>query len=132
MIITVLNGDQWIDNCLESIVKQTFVQSLKQKIPISSDEQRQYEAQNPFLTTMTHTLNTTQTLTATSQLNEVFIKPEARPVQIEVCVFDDCSCDNTLKILNKWQTRLKELNNIEMKIIENSTGKSKGGQLLFK
>lgn len=132
MIITVLNGGQWIDSCMESIIKQTAVQSQQiQQLQATTHKLHSGEAQNPFMSTMTNSPNTilacdaTTTTTnniATSNLHDL------API-IEVCVFDDCSNDNTLKILNKWRIHLREHFNINMHIVENKTGKSRGGNL---
>lgn len=130
MIITILNGDKWIDNCMESIVKQTAVQSHERHQKRNHHElqpyvTQHYEAQNPFMSTMTTSplqLATRKTIDIKSN-NAVALQQ----LHIEVCVFDDFSCDNTPQILLKWQHNLRENYNIEMKIVSNTMGKSKGG-----
>ncbi|XP_037808922.1 UDP-GlcNAc:betaGal beta-1,3-N-acetylglucosaminyltransferase-like protein 1 [Lucilia sericata] len=128
VIITVLNGGPWIDSCMESIIKQTAVQTQQQLQTL--EKLHLDEAQNPFMSTMTNSPKTTATTAttpthnlATSLLddNDDVLKP-----LIEVCVFDDCSSDDTLKLLYKWQLNLRENFNIDMHIVENLTGKPKG------
>uniref|UniRef100_A0A1I8PZM2 Glycosyltransferase 2-like domain-containing protein n=1 Tax=Stomoxys calcitrans TaxID=35570 RepID=A0A1I8PZM2_STOCA len=142
VIITVLNGAKWIDSCMKSIVKQTAVPQ--------SQQSRMHEAQTPFVlsnssrnTTMTSPTLTslgvanTTSLSATSPSPPPHPAPEATSsmrvaskadsmLQIEICVFDDCSCDNTFKLLCSWQCILRDSYRIRMHIEKNETGKTKG------
>lgn len=154
MIITVLNGEKWVDGCMKSIVKQTILDGYKgyaeqgggDGVVLSKYHSLQ-EAQTPFMsntltstTLSTLTVATTTTTTSPSQAtsstpNETELhtrstrnaSPHLLIQQIEICVFDDCSCDNTYNMLRSWQEKLKRQFNISMYILQNNTGKPKGG-----
>lgn len=125
----------------------------EQQIKHKNNEQKQQEntiklhynkAQTPFLTTMTSSPNTllnTTTLTAPNAATFTTTSSTATSCNlpstssslaplIEVCVFDDCSSDNTLSKLLKWREYLREHFKVTMLIIENETGKSKGGEFV--
>ncbi|KAM7354473.1 queuosine-tRNA galactosyltransferase-like [Cochliomyia hominivorax] len=133
VIITVLNGGPWIDSCMESIIKQTTVQThvqlqqqkqhKMQQQELKTEKMHVNKAQNPFMSTITSSTNAF-CLTEATGGNSPFIP--SSPPQIEVCVFDDCSKDNTVEVLTKWQCVLREQFKVAMLIIENTTGKSKG------
>ncbi|XP_037927928.1 UDP-GlcNAc:betaGal beta-1,3-N-acetylglucosaminyltransferase-like protein 1 [Teleopsis dalmanni] len=101
IIITILNGAKWIDNCFESILKQTAVQKQQQ-------QQQQLQTQYSI-----------RTAHVTSHNNQ------CENVQLEVCAFDDCSTDNTVEILKLWRQRFKNVN-VPLVIIRNESEKSKG------
>lgn len=155
MIITVLNGEKWIDSCMKSIVKQTILADYKgyaeeegEDGVVLSKYHSLQEAQTPFMSntltsttlstlTVATTTTTSPSQATTSTPNETELhtrstrnaSPHLLIQQIEICVFDDCSCDNTYNLLRSWQDILKRQFNISMYILQNNTGKPKGGIL---
>ncbi|XP_058986246.1 UDP-GlcNAc:betaGal beta-1,3-N-acetylglucosaminyltransferase-like protein 1 isoform X2 [Musca domestica] len=134
VIITVLNGAKWIDGCMKSIINQTAV--IKCQINTVS------EAQTP-LVSKTMTSPTTSLLPAKNNSNDdmAFVQlpkqatsivrgsSESQPkvvLSVEICVFEDCSCDNTYDLLCSWQRTLRESYKIPMIILRNNTGQPKG------
>lgn len=119
---------------MESIIKQTAVHSHWQQQELHCPEHQHQQliseklqhatAQEPFLSTTVVSPNSSSTLA--NGIKSSDFQTLLKPI-IEVCVFDDCSSDDTLKILQKWQVYLKHLN-IAMRIIENTTGEPKGGK----
>ncbi|XP_073824130.1 queuosine-tRNA galactosyltransferase-like [Musca autumnalis] len=135
VIITVLNGAKWIDGCMKSIINQTAV--IKCQTNVAS------EAQTPFVVSKTMTSPTstkfstnhdtvlvqttkqaTSPILTTTKESKQELSQES--LKIEICVFDDCSCDNTYNLLSAWQKALREIYNIPMTIVKNDTGQSKG------
>lgn len=135
VIITVLNGAKWIDGCMKSIINQTAV--------IKCQTNTVSEAQTP-LVSKTMTSPTTSLLPAKNNSNDdmafaqlpkqatsiVRGSSESQPkvvLSVEICVFEDCSCDNTYDLLCSWQRTLRESYKIPMIILRNNTGLPKGG-----
>lgn len=79
MIVAVYNGENWIDDCFESILKQDILSEEK----------------------------------------------------VEISVYNDCSTDNTSKLLSNWEEKLSSMHNISM-VIRSGVDVSKGGQELIK
>lgn len=77
-------------------------------------------------------VTTTNISSRTTSLNH--LNKEKKPqrnlaeVFVEVCVFDDCSSDCTFQMLCEWEKKLKEYDNVDMRIVTNMTGASKGGK----
>lgn len=119
----------------EQQIQHTNNKQLLQEIAIKLPYDK---AQTPFMSTMTSSpntlLNTTTnnaiTITTTCEIATScnLPVPTPPPPLIEVCVFDDCSSDNTLSKLLKWREYLREHFKVTMLIVENVTGKSKGGE----
>ncbi|XP_061387658.1 UDP-GlcNAc:betaGal beta-1,3-N-acetylglucosaminyltransferase-like protein 1 [Musca vetustissima] len=140
IIITVLNGAKWVDGCMESIINQTAVRKCKTNTlgeAQTPDVSKTMTSPTTFVVTAKNNSNSDSTFAQlTKQQATSITTNESRQehqrqsseslLQIEICVFDDCSCDNTYDLLCSWQKTLREIYNIPMIILKNSTGLTKG------
>ncbi|KAI9586665.1 UDP-GlcNAc:betaGal beta-1,3-N-acetylglucosaminyltransferase-like protein 1 [Glossina fuscipes] len=111
VIITILNGSKWITNCMQSILQQTAVKKTN-------------KAQDATTTNISNRTNRTTSLIHLNK--EKKTQKNLAEVFVEVCVFDDCSSDCTFQMLCEWEKKLKEYDNVDMRIVTNMTGSSKG------
>ncbi|XP_053957923.1 UDP-GlcNAc:betaGal beta-1,3-N-acetylglucosaminyltransferase-like protein 1 [Anastrepha ludens] len=115
IIVTVLNGEKWIDSCFRSILQQcTAVRLQKQQLQPKQMHREQHNNVdgNELLAYVAST-------TAKEEVEQ------KQKFQIEVCVFDDCSKDGTADMLKLWQHKFNNYR-IPMHIVQNESGKSKG------
>ncbi|XP_011188815.2 UDP-GlcNAc:betaGal beta-1,3-N-acetylglucosaminyltransferase-like protein 1 [Zeugodacus cucurbitae] len=116
IIVTVLNGEKWVDNCFRSILRQcTAVQSVHM-------QQQQQQSKQMHKWVDGNELLLLPVTSAGDETEEVECK---RKFQIEVCVFDDCSTDGTQAMLRVWQRKCRR-QRIRMFIVRNESGKPKG------
>ncbi|XP_055389404.1 UDP-GlcNAc:betaGal beta-1,3-N-acetylglucosaminyltransferase-like protein 1 [Condylostylus longicornis] len=108
VIITIFNGEKWVESCFKSI--------LSQKISLDSSEDYNHNCDCNSHEISYQKLNH-------KKCNTYFYTIPL--IKIELCIFDDASTDNTLKLLNQWEEIFKN-HNIDVKIFRNTTGKPKG------
>ncbi|XP_039951111.1 UDP-GlcNAc:betaGal beta-1,3-N-acetylglucosaminyltransferase-like protein 1 [Bactrocera tryoni] len=115
IIVTVLNGEKWVDNCFRSILRQCTAvheQKQQQQSKQMQSAQHKWEDGNGLL----------KHVTSQPETEEVESK---KKFQIEVCVFDDCSTDGTREMLTIWQRKFRR-QRIRMFIVRNESEKPKG------
>ncbi|XP_069962866.1 queuosine-tRNA galactosyltransferase isoform X2 [Bactrocera oleae] len=116
IIVTVLNGEKWVDNCFRSILRQctaVHVQKQQQQSKQMQPAEHKWVDDNKLLAHVT----------SPGETKEVESKQKFK---IEVCVFDDCSTDDTMEMLTLWQRKFGG-QRIRMFIVRNESEKPKGG-----